>query len=147
MGISNIARFELDLKRDLDRLSEQAEEIRQVAILKLGRRCILGTPVDTGLARNSWQFSTNAPLFRVVQQRDRTGNRALSRLGSKLSRSELGDTFFIQNRARYILTLERGRRFNVVARRVTGSEQAPQGWVRKAIRDTRREVASLAKAV
>lgn len=83
---------------------------------------IMGTPVDTGRARNSWVATLGAPYRGQVRTTDKTGGRAIAR-AQKTAEAAPGGVFYLTNNLPYIRRLEYDG----------WSKQAPRGMVRIAV--------------
>jgi len=106
------------LKRDLKilnkRLNKKTEkEIRQL-VFKIHAKTVLGTPVDTGLLRNSWKLTAN--------NIDKTPGKPGTTLPTtpQLGSFKLGNLIFITNAVFYARYIEFGTA-KIAARKMLGN--------------------------
>ena len=87
--------------------------------LMLFTAIIFDTPVDTGLARNSWFPSKNAPVMGGATRINKSGADAIREVREITSNAKLREVLFMTNNVEYIGELEYG-----------WSGQSPEGMVR-----------------
>jgi hypothetical protein len=116
--------FSRELKRFVNEdVKKRALKKYKQIVLDLGSSVIRDTPVDTGLARASWHFTTSRVSAAFDERkRDSTGSAALGRLQGVVSRLVLNQPVYMANNAPYIERLEYG-----------WSQQAPNGMLAKNI--------------
>lgn len=104
---------------------------------------LAGTPVDTGRARANWQVGINSvpsgEIATVSKEKHKSTNLPTIRPADRATEQKAMETLvdlplfavvFITNNVPYIEVLERGRRNG------RGSLQAPNGWIRTAVKRT-----------
>jgi hypothetical protein len=111
------------------RLTRGVEKLFSEVIEEIGREVVgdspgTGTPVDTGFARANWRPSLNTPASSPISFLDPTGKATISRIIIVGLRWQVGDVFYITNRAPYIGLLNSG-----------SSPQAPAGFVKRAAKE------------
>lgn len=95
--------------------------VRKVC-LDLDRSLVMGTPVDTGLARANWFVGTNRSGV-IDPTESKSGASSLARGAQFAASLRAGCVFYITNNLPYILPLEYGH----------SKKQAPLGWVRATV--------------
>lgn len=99
-------------------VSAQTLEVAQAAMIQTGQMVISKTPVDTGMAKNSWNTAIGA-IDRTEQPVDKSGQDAISRLTAVARSLQLGQEAYFTSSLPYIVPLEYGH-----------SQQAPTGMLR-----------------
>ena len=143
------------VKKALEVIAEGAnDDIIEVWIGGL-QNIVEGTPARSGLARNSWFLTQNAPSSGVRLQPRRSGSASLNQIARNMPKSVLGKKLFFTNTAPHINVLEYGGYPNPVKngsffegrfqKLSSGgySKQAPGGWVRKDLILMRQKIRSL----
>jgi hypothetical protein len=132
MATGPMSTLERRLARISGRLTKGVEGlmaavIEEIGIELVGNQVGKGTPVDTGFARANWRPSLNAPSSSTVSLLDPSGQSTIARIKTVGQRWNVGDIFYLVNRADYIGALNAGH-----------SPQAAPGFVQKAVLDGRR---------
>ena len=120
-----MGQFSLDLNRLCQRARSNTQVVVKKVMLELFAKVIYKTPVDTGLARNSWFTGINSIPTEVGETAKRGGKDSRERMKSELADIKIeGQTIYLVNNLPYIQKLEFG-----------ASDQAPQGMVRLSIQE------------
>lgn len=120
-----MGQFSLDLSRLVEKAKGQTQLVVRKVMLELFTRTVLKTPVDTGLARNSW-FTGNGTIPAGGQGGAKaSGADSINRISAEIGSLKIeGQTIYLINNLPYIQKLEYG-----------SSKQAPQGMVRLSIQE------------
>lgn len=93
------------------------------AALVTGSSIIMGTPVDTGMARGNWQSSIDSPILSEIDRLDASGSQAISDIGTISARFKNDNhSIWLTNNLPYINRLNTG-----------WSKKADAGYVERAI--------------
>ena len=98
--------------------TSQVRTVRRMIALKVFRRVILRTPVDTGRARANWQATVGSPVQGPIDSVDPTGAGSVSTILPAIGAVQGDEPIFLTNNLPYIERLETG-----------WSQQAPAGMV------------------
>jgi len=115
-----MGQFSRDIDRFTHRYQAEALLIVRRSWLQLVREVVLGTPVDKGTARGSWQSTTDAPASGQRLVEDPSGGGSIGRAVAVFSAAGAG-VWWLASNLPYIRRLEYG-----------WSKQAPGGMVRLA---------------
>jgi len=130
-----MTKFELDMDAMIKRIGLKADTIMRKIALDLFLAVIIKTPVDSGMARGNWQFSTGAPATAPITRADQAGTTVVADVTNKIPGWDTKKSIFLSNSLPYIRTLEYGF-FPTSPRKGEGktiggfSRQAPAGMVR-----------------
>lgn len=125
---SGMADFNLSLAL-CGRKARQRSKAEIAAItLNLFSKIVAQTPVDTGVARSNWNLSVGSEDSSFSTDR-KSPEPALEKAAVDVQTLDLGDEVYITNATSYIRKLEEG-----------SSKQAPSGWVKVAVEQTRRRL-------
>lgn len=128
--------FQERMRRRGEQVQTGASRIVRAAALAIDQQLVLGTPVDTGRAREGWIASIDAPANgeRVTNNFDRSGQSAIDRANSAISRyrSDKNKRIIISNNVPYIGELNNG-----------SSAQAPSNFIQGAVSTGAAQVRSL----
>lgn len=114
-----------DLKRIASRRNGDINKVAQDALLVMGQRIIVGTPVRDGAARGNWLAAYGAANTSTDEgMTDRGGNQSIRKLQAEINGFAPGTEFFFTNSLPYMPRLENG-----------WSQQAPVGMVKTNIAD------------
>jgi len=113
-----------------DQLRKFQERVVKGTLIDLSTRIIMDTPVDTGRLRGNWIAKLNYVSTDVSESASQS--MAIQSAVTTANRLDIGDDFFLSNNLDYAMNIEMG-----------GSQQAPQGMVRKNVANF---AASLKKA-
>lgn len=118
-----------------DYASQQMEKLLRAAVLETDARLKAASPVDTGRFRASWQVGENAAPGGEKPPGTYSGTPPLDRIG--YSREQLGNVYSVHNNLPYAEPLAGGPSFppSWKAAGITGSKQAPAGWVQGIAKD------------
>lgn len=105
-----------------DYAQQQYEKLLRVAVLETDSRVKLGSPVDTGRFRVSWQVGENAAPGGEKPEGTYTGIPPIDRVGYQ--QEKLGNVYSVHNNLPYAEKLANG-----------SSKQAPAGWVQGIAKD------------
>lgn len=114
--------FASDLRRYADAQKKNLKDVAAESLINLSASIIIKTPVDKGVAANSWQPTMSAPA---------RGERVISGPASQLPEvqttvtASIGDVYFLVSNLPYIRRLEYE----------SWSEKAPRGMVRVSIEE------------
>ncbi|SER52417.1 MULTISPECIES: hypothetical protein [Pseudomonas] len=114
--------FALNIREWCDKAEGAIDQTIRAIVIELGSAIIRATPVDTGRARGSWQFSLDTPSVGQVDNPDQTGAETIAKLAAEANRLTAGQTAYIVSTLIYMIELEYGH-----------STQAPEGMVRMAV--------------
>ena len=135
--------FTLDIKKWADKTEKGLVETNEAALVELNSRIIYETPVDKGQHRGAWTASIGSPSF--GSGIDKSGNKTVGKANAVASKAP-GHVYYLSNNAPAIRKLEYGE-FTTKAstdKTINGySKQAPQGMVRKAFKELKREIDSV----
>lgn len=120
--------FASDIKRFAEKTGNTIDEVIISFILNISEKVILGTPVDTGWARNGWVASIGSPNSSLPSTPDKMATSALSGVGF-VSLTAPGKVFYLTNNVAYINRLEYGY-----------SKQAPKGMARLGVMAAKKEL-------
>lgn len=120
-----MGQFSLDLSRLVEKAKGQTQVAVRKVVIELFSKTVLKTPVDTGLARNSW-FTGNGSIPAAGQgEAKRSGADSIGRITAEVAGLKIeGQTIYLINNLPYIQKLEYG-----------SSQQAPSGMVRLSIQE------------
>ena len=132
-----------------DYIEKRMEQLLRSVVLDVDTRCKLESPVDTGRFRMSWQVGENATGFydagpqqpatgafkdqsKPPKSPEATGLRKMN-----YNKETLGNVYSVHNNLPYAEPLAGGPNFppSWKAAGVTGSKQAPAGWVQLIAKD------------
>jgi hypothetical protein len=136
------AQFSVDINKLVAKYNGALDKVVKQSVQELGDRVTVGTPVDTGAARNYWWSSVDdsKPAHPSPPTKGKSGVRGSSVGAPAISPADIalapGHIYQLRNGAAYILKLEYG-----------SSAQAPSGFVRVAIADFPNIVAKAASDV
>ena len=118
-----------------DYIEKRMEQLLRVVVLDVDTRCKLESPVVTGRFRVSWQVGENAALGGQMPEGNYPNMPALTRLN--YNKETLGNVYSVHNNLPYAEPLAGGPNFppSWKAAGVTGSKQAPAGWVQLIAKD------------
>lgn len=111
--------FGADLRRFANKTGIRMDQVVRKVCLDLTRDLVLATPVDTGLARSSYFFSTDRDTSSAEASPSKNGAPSLVRSAEFAQNLKAGGVFHITNNVVYIMPLEFGH-----------SKQAPAGMAR-----------------
>ena len=129
-----------------DYANSQMEKLLRSAVLETDALLKAASPVDTGRFRASWQLGENAAPGGIVPPGDYGTAPPLSRIG--YGQEKMGNVYSVHNNLSYAEPLAGGPSFppSWKAAGVTGSKQAPAGWVQGIAKDVQgRVIAAAAK--
>lgn len=133
-------KFERDLEKFADDLEVDVMTVIRKVVLSILEGVTKRTPVDTGIARASWQVSINTERQSMVDiERTYTPDQAtqiVRRKYYKTSRLKPGDQVLIYNNIPYIVYLEYG-----------SSDQAPNGMLRVTVQEAKQKLDRLMKGI
>lgn len=95
-----------DLRRISDRRNGDLEEIAQASLIRIGNRVVQGSPVDTGRFRNNWMSAYNGIDSSATRPENKSGQDSKNVLIEKVSKLDLGNTFYFTNSLPYANRLE-----------------------------------------
>ncbi len=116
------------------------DNLRGVYLSGLGD-IILGTPVDTGRARNNWFLSVGVPSNATTTSKSKglTTIRSLRKMPLRV----INKNIYLTNNLPYVTKLEYGG-YNEGPLTTGGfSKQAPNGWVRSTIMKMQKKIRTL----
>ena len=118
-----------------DYASQQMEKLLRVAVLETDARLKAASPVDTGRFRVSWQVGENSAPGGQQPPGTYSGTPPLDRVN--YSQEKLGNVYSVHNNLPYAEPLAGGPSFppSWKAAGITGSKQAPAGWVQGIAKD------------
>jgi hypothetical protein len=118
-----------------DYVEDRMEQLLRVTVLETDSRLKQASPVDTGRFRVSWQVGENAAPGGQKPEGSYTGTPPLDRIG--YSQERVGNVYSVHNNLPYAEPLAGGPGFppSWKAAGVTGSKQAPAGWVQGIAKD------------
>lgn len=120
-----MGQFSLDLSRLAEKAKGNTQFVVRKVMLELFTRTVMKTPVDTGLARNSWFTGNGAIPAPKSGAPNPSGSDSITRISVDIGELKIeGQTIYLINNLPYIQNLEYG-----------GSKQAPQGMVRLSIQE------------
>lgn len=128
--------FADDLLRFSRRTSINLDTVCRKVTIDMGTEIVKRTPVDTGLARNSF-FIGYSRVGTVGGAADRTGSGSLTRIVEFSRGLKAGDIWFITNNLPYIMPLEYGH----------SKIQAPSGMVRITVSKWQNTVARIVRSL
>ncbi|WP_312272233.1 HK97 gp10 family phage protein [Pseudomonas sp.] len=114
--------FALNIREWCDKAEGAIDDTLRAIVIELGSAIIRATPVDTGRARGSWQFSLDTPSVGQVDNPDQEGAETIAKLAAEANKLTAGQTAYIVSTLVYMIELEYGH-----------STQAPEGMVRTTI--------------
>jgi hypothetical protein len=126
--VSDLRTFSRRIKVRVDRLERNSNALFKRTVLAADQAVVLGTPVDTGVARSNWRVSIGGPLSTTVpafspgerlgigEQANAAG--ALNQARAAVGRRREGQDAYITNNVPYIGALNDG-----------SSRQAPANFV------------------
>ena len=117
-----------------DYAQQQYEKLLRVAVLETDNRVKLGSPVDTGRFRVSWQVGENAAPGGEKPEGTYTGIPPIDRVGYQ--QEKLGNVYSVHNNLPYAEKLANG-----------SSKQAAAGWVQGIAKDVQGFVARTADQI
>lgn len=127
MAVRRQSTFGVDVSKFVKVAGENTDQTFRLLVLKMFNDIVRGTPVDTGRARGSWTVGVNG-LPRVFNRsNDKSGGATTSKAASRSKKLKSGGSATIATDLEYMPPLEYGH-----------SKQAPNGMVRRAIRQFRR---------
>jgi hypothetical protein len=136
------AQFYVDIGKLVAKYKTRVADVVKQSVQELGDRVTIGTPVDTGAARNYWWSSVNdsKAVHPSPPTKGKPGVKGSSSGAPAISPADIamapGNIYQLKNGAAYIRKLEYG-----------SSAQAPAGFVRIAIADFPNIVAKAARDV
>jgi len=136
------AQFSVDINKLVAKYKTRIGDVVKQSVQELGDRVTVGTPVDTGYARNSWWSSVDdsKAVHPSPPTKGKSGVRGSSAGAPGIAPADIamapGHVYQLKNGAAYIRKLEYG-----------SSAQAPSGMVRVAIADFPNIVAKAARDV
>jgi hypothetical protein len=123
-----------------DKTAAQADEIVLKFVLEVRSRIIVRTPVDSGRARNNWQYGLDAPPGGQIggpdSSFDRSGVQAEARIATQIPAKAAGHVHYLVNNVHYIQSLEDG-----------SSQQAPNGMVKLTLQEAPQILDSAVRSV
>ena len=105
---------------------------------------VIGTPVDEGRARNNWFLTTGAPSSKSTTSKSK-GLGAIRSI-RQMPKRVINQKMFFTNNLPYIETLEYGGYPSPNNGKKTASgfsKQAPNGWVRKTLKEMAKKIRAL----
>jgi hypothetical protein len=129
-----------------DYANTQMEKLLRSAVLETDGLLKAASPVDTGRFRASWQVGENAAPGGIAPPGDYGTAPPLTRIG--YGQEKVGNIYSVHNNLPYAEPLAGGPSFppSWKAAGVTGSKQAPAGWVQGIAKDVQgRVIAAAAK--
>ena len=129
-----------------DYANTQMEKLLRSAALETDGLLKAASPVDTGRFRASWQVGENAAPGGIAPPGDYGTAPPLTRIG--YGQEKVGNIYSVHNNLPYAEPLAGGPSFppSWKAAGVTGSKQAPAGWVQGIAKDVQgRVIAAAAK--
>ena len=140
--------FTLDLKRAVDNINEDCENVIKGTLFSLSSMIIKGTPVGNptlwknppppgyigGTLRGAWNASIGAPDRNETESKDKSGDSTVTDVAATIQAFDIGETFYLTNPQPYAYRVEYG-----------WSSQRPQGMVRVAIMQAQQELDKLAR--
>lgn len=115
-----------DLRAILNKTSANMEKVVRGAVFRTGAQIESKSPVDKGTFRANWMSGVNGIDLSTTNSVSRSSTNELR---DELGGFKMGNTFFYTNNLPYARMLEMG-----------GSDQAPSGMVRLAVRNIQRYV-------
>lgn len=128
MSDSEVRSFVRDLDAFARAMNIEANVVVRKVAFDVFTAIVKKTPVDTGLARNSWKMGINNIVPAGIGSKGRTDTTAAQL--EKLARFKIGRDIIIINNVPYIVFLEDG-----------SSKQAPVGMVRLSIAEVQAGIA------
>lgn len=110
--------FSLNIAAWCEKAKDRADLVVRKVALDVGSRVVLRSPVDTGRFRANWQYGVGAPVVKITETFDKSGQETIARIGTLAATARLGDVIYLSNSLPYALKLEGG-----------SSKQAPGGMV------------------
>ena len=129
-----------------DYANTQMEKLLRSAVLETDGLLKAASPVDTGRFRASWQVGENAAPGGIAPPGGYGTAPPLTRIG--YGQEKVGNIYSVHNNLPYAEPLAGGPSFppSWKAAGVTGSKQAPAGWVQGIAKDVQgRVIAAAAK--
>jgi len=124
-------------KEITDKVLKDVETVIRVTGLEAFSRIIKMTPVESGRARGNWQVSFDKPKSNVLNTKDKTGSKSITKASTTLGKFSIlsHKGIYLTNNIPYIQKLEYGWYPNPpkkgTGKTVGGfSKQAAQGMVR-----------------
>ena len=119
---------------------QQYEKLLRASVLETDSLLKQASPVDTGRFRASWQVGENAAPGGIAPQGNYPSAPPLSRVGYQQER--IGNVYSVHNNLPYAEPLAGGPAFPPSWRSagITGSKQAPAGWVQGIAKDVQGRV-------
>jgi hypothetical protein len=136
INIRNRRRFEVSLDEFADQIGVDVATVVKKLSFDIFADVVAVTPVDTGRAMNNWVISVGSPSRHVTSEGGAKSGVAASKASEAagaLATVSPFDTVWISNNLPYIGFLEEG-----------SSDQAPSGWVERAIQNNLRQLARFA---
>jgi hypothetical protein len=127
--------------------SSKMEKLLRSAVLETDALLKSASPVDTGRFRASWQVGENAAPAGIAPPGD-YGNSSTNDVELDIAKRTVGNVYSVHNNLPYAEPLAGGPSFppSWKAAGVTGSKQAPAGWVQGIAKDVQgRVIAAAAK--
>jgi hypothetical protein len=130
-----------------DYANTQMEKLLRSAVLETDGLLKAASPVDTGRFRASWQVGENAAPGGIVPPGDYGTAPPLTRIG--YGQEKVGNIYSVHNNLPYAEPLAGGPSFppSWKAAGVTGSKQAPAGWVQGIAKDVQGRVTAAAARI
>ena len=121
-------------------VEQQMEKLLRSAVLETDALLKSASPVDTGRFRASWQVGENAAPGGIAPPGDYGTAPPLTRIG--YGQEKVGNIYSVHNNLPYAEPLAGGPSFppSWKAAGVTGSKQAPAGWVQGIAKDVQGRV-------
>lgn len=128
--------FTQDIKAFAELTDERISEVYRETTREYAKEVIQGTPVDTGAAKGSWSVGIDGNPTTFRSRKDKTGNFTVTRANQAIAKAKPGGFIRLASNIPYMTRLEYG-----------WSQQAPNGWVRRATAKYRRFVRAAIKKV
>ena len=116
----------MNLSRITDKHRANLEKVVRGSVFRVGAQIESKSPVDTGLFRSNWMPNVGGIDKSTTTNSSRNSSLALK---EEVAGFRMGNTFYFTNNLPYARMLEFG-----------GSNQAPNGMVRLAVRNIQRYV-------
>lgn len=126
---SDLSQFRLKVEKNL-------EQTYRATSISLFKRVILKTPVDSGRLAANWQADIAKPAIGTTFSVDPSKSKTIEQATETALKANLNQSLFLVNNLPYAPSIENG-----------SSKQAPEGMVKSAISDFKREVETQAKKV
>lgn len=144
--------FSLDLSNAIGNIKENRDKIVRGTLFSLSTKIIKRTPVGNpslwapqslpapdgyvgGSLRGGWQASTNTPELSRTNRIDKSGGATIGDMANTINSFQIGNRFYLTNPLPYARRVEFGWSYR----------QAPQGMVRRTIKEAQTELNRLAK--